>query len=194
VAGLEEIARDPQMLIDRFARDQQVHDLGRTLEDPVDPHVAQGLLGRHRLFAARLERRRGLVTPAAANLDQLVEHLPPHLRAVQLGEGRLDSDVARLVVGQAAGDVKHRLEAECARRDERDLLRDRVVLADWPSPLDPLGRPLPRHLRRPLRLPDADRRERQAPRVERGQRDLQPLSLPPDPVLLGHEHVIEPCH
>jgi hypothetical protein len=46
------------VLVDRLAGDEQVHDLRRALEDPVDAHVAQELLGRDRLLAAGLERRR----------------------------------------------------------------------------------------------------------------------------------------
>jgi hypothetical protein len=57
------------VLVDRLARDQQVHDLGRALEDAVDAHVAQRLLDRHRLLAARLQRLGGLVAAAAADLD-----------------------------------------------------------------------------------------------------------------------------
>ena len=98
------------------------------------------------------------------------------------------------VVGQTAGDVEHRLQAERTRRDERELLGDRVVLADRPAPLDAFVRPLARDLCRPLRHSDADRRQSQPPRVQRCERDLQALSLTPDPVLLGHEHVIEPGH
>jgi hypothetical protein len=40
------------VLVDRFAGDQQPHDLARSLEDAVDPHVTQHLLGGNRLLAA----------------------------------------------------------------------------------------------------------------------------------------------
>ena len=51
--GIEHAARRLQVLVDGLARDQQVHDLGRALEDPVDAHVAQHLLRGDGLLAAR---------------------------------------------------------------------------------------------------------------------------------------------
>ena len=161
---LEQVAGDLEVLVDRLAGDQQVHDLGRALEDPVDAHVAQELLGGDGLLAAGLERLGRLVAAAAANLDQLVDHLPPQLGGVELGDRGLDADVVLLVVGETAGDVEHRLEAEGAGGDEGDLLGDGVVLADRLPPLDPLGGELARGLRRPLRGADADRRQREPAR------------------------------
>ena len=81
---VEQVARDLQVLVDRLARDQQVHDLARALEDAVDAHVAQRLLDRHRLLAACLQRLGGLVAAPAAHLDELVDDPPAHLRAVEL--------------------------------------------------------------------------------------------------------------
>ena len=138
--ALEDLAGDLQVLVDGLAGDQQVHDLGRALEDAVDAHVAQRRLDGHRLLAARLERLGGLVAAAAADLHQLVERpASPCSERVELRDRRLDADVVLLVVGQAGGDVEHRLEAERGRGDEGDLLRDGVVLADRLAPLDPLA-------------------------------------------------------
>ena len=47
-----------------------------------------------------------------------------------------------------AGQVEHRLQRERGGRDEGDLLGDRLVLADRPAPLHPLGRPLAGDLQR----------------------------------------------
>ena len=142
-----------------------------------------------RPLAARLERLGGLVAAAAADLHQLVDDLPAQLGRVELRDRRLDPDVVRLVVGEPAGDVEHRLQPERARGDERDLLRDRVVLADRLAPLDALGGELARDLRRPLRGADADRRQREPPGVERRQRDLEALALLADHVLRRDEDV-----
>ena len=174
-----QLAGDLEVLVDGLARDQQVHDLGRALEDAVDAHVAHHLLDRDRLLAARLQRLGGLVAAAAAHLHQLVGDLPAQLRGVELGQRGLDADVVALVVGQPAGDVEHRLEAERGRGDEGDLLRDGVVLADRLAPLDALLRPLAGDLGRALGDADADRRQREAAGVQRREGDLEALALAP---------------
>ena len=53
--GQQDVARDLQVLVDGLTGDQQVHDLGRSLEDPIDPEVSQDLLSRDgSLTAGRL--------------------------------------------------------------------------------------------------------------------------------------------
>src|SRR6267143_3490504 len=47
------VARDLEMLVHRFARDEQVHDFRRAFEDQIDAEVAHDALDRHRLLAAR---------------------------------------------------------------------------------------------------------------------------------------------
>ena len=154
-----QVARHLQVLVDGLPGDQQVHDLRRPLEDAVDAHVAQHLLGRYRLLPPPGERLRGLVSAAAADLDHLVGGGPAELRPVELRERGLDADVVALVVGQAAGHVEHRLEAERRARQPGEFLRDRVVLADGLAPLRALGRPLARDLERVLGRRNADRRQ-----------------------------------
>jgi hypothetical protein len=44
-ARVQDVAGHREVLVDRLAGDEQVHDLRRALEDPVDAHVAQELLG-----------------------------------------------------------------------------------------------------------------------------------------------------
>src|SRR5581483_12487924 len=122
------------------------------------------------------ERARRLVAAAAANLDHRVDGLPGTLGAVQLRDRRLDPEIAALVVGHARADVGHRLQAEARSGDQRDLLRDGVVLAQRRAPLAALVGPLAHDLQRVLGLADADRGERQAAGVERAERDLQALA------------------
>ena len=110
------------------------------------------------------ERLRRLVAAAAADLDHRVDGLPAELGGVELGDRGLDAEVVALVVGQAAGDVDHRLEAERGAGDERELLRDRVVLADRLAPLLALVGPLARDLQRVLR-----RRRRRSPAATGGR-------------------------
>ena len=50
--GRGEVAGRGQVRVDRLPRDQQVHDLGRALEDPVDPQIAQDLLRRYGALTA----------------------------------------------------------------------------------------------------------------------------------------------
>src|ERR1700750_1909081 len=69
-----------------------------------------------------------------------------------------------------------------------------VVLADRPAPLHALVAPLPRDLGRPLADADADRRQRQAAGVQRGQRDLQAVALAADQVLRRDEDVLQQGH
>ena len=181
-----------QVLVHRLARDDQVHDLRRALEDAVDAHVAQDLLDRHAAQAAGLQGPGGLVAAAAAHLHERIDDPPAHLGAVELGERGLDAHVVALLVGQPAGHVEHGFEAEGGRGDERDALRHLVVLADRLAPLDALAGELAGDLRRPLADPGADGRQRQAAGVERGQGDLEPLALAADHVLARHVGVGEP--
>jgi hypothetical protein len=67
--ALEEVTGYLEVLVDGLARDQQLHDLARSLEDAVDPHVTQHLLGGNRLLAPGEQRVGGLVDAAAANIS-----------------------------------------------------------------------------------------------------------------------------
>ena len=136
--------------VDRLTGDQQLHDLRRPLEDPVDPQVAHDLLGGHRTLTAGGQRVGGLVAPATADLDQLVGHLVRHLAGPQLRERSLDPDVLGARVVEPRRQVEHGLERERRGRDERELGRDRLVLADRLAPLDARRRPLPGDLEAPL--------------------------------------------
>src|SRR5215475_6689244 len=50
---IDDRPRNGQVCVDGFPRDEQVHDLGRALEDAVDPQVTHYLLDRNRPLAAR---------------------------------------------------------------------------------------------------------------------------------------------
>ena len=65
------------------------------------------------------------------------------------------------------------------------------MLADRAAPLDAVARPLAGDLRAVLGDADADRRQRQAARVQRRERDLEALALLADQVLLRDEDVLE---
>src|SRR5512133_2138403 len=79
-AGLrvDQAAGDREVLVDRLAGDEQVHDLGRALEDAVDAQVAQTLLGADRALAAGGQRGGRLIAAPTAQLDQLVGDQPGH--------------------------------------------------------------------------------------------------------------------
>ncbi|CAM4153165.1 hypothetical protein NOGI109294_26155 [Nocardiopsis gilva] len=191
---VDDVPRHGQVGVDRLAGDEQVHDLRGPFEDPVDPQVAEDLLGGDAAFAARGQRIGGLEAAPAPDLHQFVGDLVGHLRGPQLGDGGFQPDVVALVVGELRGQVDHGLHGIRRGRDEGDLLGDLLVLADRPPPLDALARPLAGDLGGPLARRDAHRRQGQPPGVERGQRDLQALTLPADPVGRGHAHLVEPGH
>ncbi len=186
---LHEVTGHVKVLVHRLTGDDQVHDLGRALEDAVDAHVAHHHLNWHRTQTAGLQGRSGLVASAAAHLHELVRDAPAHLGAVELRDRGLDAHVVALLVRETAGDVEHRLESKRRRRNKRDALRDLVVLADRLAPLDALTGELAGHLRRPLRGPGADRRQRQPTGVERGQGDLEPEPFACDHVLGRHVRI-----
>src|SRR5439155_131341 len=56
LARHHDVAGDLEMLVHRFARDEQMHDLRRALEDQVDAEVAHDALDRHRGFAGAAQR------------------------------------------------------------------------------------------------------------------------------------------
>ena len=115
------------MAVDHLARHEQVHDLGRALEDLVDAVVAHDALDRHRLLAARRERLLGLVAAPAADLHHLVDDLPRARRVPLLGGRGLEPDVVAAAVGHLGREARERLHREGVRGDLRDLVRDRLV-------------------------------------------------------------------
>ena len=91
-------------------------------------------------LAARGERLGGLEAASAADLHQLVGDQPAHLRAVELGQRRLDPDVVAPASASSARQLEHRLEPEGRGGDEGDLAaRHGFVLTDRPAPLHPLA-------------------------------------------------------
>ena len=91
------------------AGDEQAHDLGRALEDPADPQVAQ-------------DRSAGTPSPLASDaatvsgprfaldLHQLVGDQPRHLGRAELGEGRLDADIVAVFIRHLSGQLDDGLE------------------------------------------------------------------------------------
>ncbi len=130
------------MVIDRLTRDEQAHDLRRALEDQVDAEVAHRALDRNRLLPARLERLRRLVATTAADLQRVVDDAPARLGVVQLCDRGLEPDVVPAPLVERGRQLGHRFHRERVRRHARDLLRDRLVLADRLAPLHALVGPV----------------------------------------------------
>ena len=134
------------------------------------------------------------IEAAAADLDQLVGDAAGHLARPQLGQRRLDADVLASGIRELGRQLEHRLHAERRCRDECQLLRDRLVLADRATPLHAGIRPLAGDLRATTSGAGAHRRDRQPPGVERGQGDLEPLALATEAVLDRDAYLVEAGH
>src|SRR5439155_339165 len=65
---VDEIAGHREVPVERFARDEEPHDLRGALEDQVDPEVAHHPLDRDRRLPARAQRIRRLVAALAAQV------------------------------------------------------------------------------------------------------------------------------
>jgi hypothetical protein len=188
---VDDVAGHREVLVHRLAGDEQVHDLGRAFEDPVDPQVAHHLLDPDGALAAGGQRIGRLVPAAAPDLHEVVRDGPGHLAAEQFDQRGLDADVVVVVIGEHAAELQHGLHAVGRRRHKRDLASDRLVTADGPTPLHAVLRPLPGHGDAPLTGPDTVGRQRQPAGVQGGQRDLEALALLADEVLLRHADLVE---
>ena len=182
------------MLVDRFARDEQVHDFGGALENQIDAEVAHDALDGHRRLTARAQRVGGFVPAATADLHGVVDDAPAGFGVVELGDRRLEADVVPTALGHRPAQLGDRFHREGVRGHGAELLRDRIVLADRPAPLHALGGPAARDLE--TALPRGDRRDRQREPagVQRNERELQPFALAPQHVFLGHTDVGEADH
>src|SRR5437868_2748578 len=83
-----------EMRIERFAGNEEPHDLARTLEDRVDAAIAQKALYRDWLIPASGQRFGRFVTAPAAHLHRIVRNLPGHLGGPHLAHGGLDPQIA----------------------------------------------------------------------------------------------------
>ena len=168
---------DRQVGVDGLAGDEQVHDLGRALEDAVDPQVAQHLLGGHGALAAGGQRLGGLVAAAAADLDQLVGDPPGHLASRTAWRARPRSGCRCGPRRPAATDRSSTASrAKVVAAMKAIFAADGLVLADRPAPLHPRapttrGRSSGTTCRRRRSIAG----QRQPAGVERGQGDLQTL-------------------
>ena len=179
------------MRVHGLAGDQQLHDFRGPLEDPVDPHVAELLLGRHGAFAAGLERVRGLKASAAADLHQFVGDPEANLAGPQLGQRRLDPDVLLPGVGHSGGQFKDGVQGESAGGDEGDLLAHRLMLADGLAPLDAGVGPFAGDLQAPFAASRAERGDGEPAGVQRGEGDFQALPFTAQPVGRGDPDLVE---
>ena len=87
---IEDRATDLEMGIERFAGNEEPHDLTRTLEDGVDAAIAQKALDRDWLIPASGQRFRCFVAAPAAHLHRVIRNLPGHLGGPHLAHGGLD--------------------------------------------------------------------------------------------------------
>src|SRR5712691_9107575 len=188
------VPRHFEVLIQRLAGDEQVHDLARALEDQVDAEIAHDALDGVGLLAAGPQRVGGLVAAAAADLHRVVDDPPPALGVVQLGDCGLEADVVAAAVGHGPAQLGDGFHGERVRGHGADLLRDGVVLADLAAPLHALVRPVADDLETALAHGHGPDGKREPPRVEGDQGQLQPLALAPQHVLLRHAHVGEADH
>ena len=147
---IDQRARDLQVLVDRFARDEQMHDLARALEDPVDAAVAQHALDADRHLAARLpasarsrsrDRRGSAARGRVSSQPRSVFHslaaaasrrMSRSLRSASAPTTSAIDSIAKAVAAMSASPV-----------------RDRFVLADRQAPLLARDRPLAADLRAP---------------------------------------------
>ncbi len=72
-----------------------------------------------------------------------------------------------------------------------DLTADALVLADGLAPLHALGGPVFELANEHLQCADTRCRQAEAPRVQRGQGNLKPLTGLANDVLGGHLHILE---
>ena len=190
--GIDQRAGDLEVLVHRLARHEQVHDLARALEDPVDAVVAHHALDRDRRLAARLERALGLVAAAAADLHGVVDDLPGAGGVPLLGRRRLEPDV----VGRRGR--PSRLARSATASIAKVVAAMSAIMCAIASCL-PIGWP---HCTRAAAQLAADLEaalggahravgDRQPAVVERGERDLEALALLADQVLARHAHVVE---
>src|SRR5437016_4190944 len=97
------------MMVDRFSRDEEAHDLRRSLEDQVDTRVAHRSLDRNRLLATRALRIGGLVAAPAANLERVVDDSPAVLRVVHLRDRGLESNVVAAFLDETDCEARDRV-------------------------------------------------------------------------------------
>src|SRR5207248_1189336 len=103
-------------------------------------------------------------------------------------------DVVAFLVGQRAGQLDDRLHAEGGGGDVRDQLGDRVVLPDRTATLLALVGPVADDAHARFGGREVGGGEAQAAGVECDQRDLEPVTLLPDHVLLGYAYVVKLEH
>ncbi|MYK69080.1 MAG: hypothetical protein F4020_05910 [Gammaproteobacteria bacterium] len=181
-----------QVLVHRLARDEQAHDLARTLEDAIDAHVAeQALHGSRHLLAPGTQGIGGLVPAAAPHLDRVVSQGPGGFAVPELGHGGLDADVEGAGVGHHRRQLHDRFHGEGVRGHPAQHLRDGVVPAHRGTPLNPVAAPAAAHVQGGLAGRGAQGRKRQPARVQRDERELEAEPLSPEQVLARHPHVGE---
>src|SRR5207237_10622877 len=95
------------------------------------------LLDGYGALASRLQRLCGLVTAASTDLHELIGVAPRGLRHPQLRERGFEANVVALLIRKRTRQLDHGLHREGRARHVSAELRDRLVLADRPAPLNP---------------------------------------------------------
>ena len=180
-------------MVDRFARDEQPHDLRRALEDQID--------ARSRASRARSEsaaRRARAASPRSRSRGRRGSAARRRRCATRARCCTSSRSPPRAgcrsspCSASADGELGDRLHRERVRRHHRDLLRDRLVLADRLRPTARARSPTSRDdLQQRLAAAGAARGKREAPGVERDQRELESLPFAPENVLARDAHVRE---
>src|SRR5438128_1984660 len=76
---LQDLVAALHVRIDSFTRDEEMLDLARSFEDPVDAHVAQDSLDRICLLTPFAQRLRSFESAAATDLYEMIGALPCRL-------------------------------------------------------------------------------------------------------------------
>ncbi len=171
------------MGVHRFPRDEQPHDLGGSLEQPVDPPVPEHPLHRVGTFPVGAERIGGLVTASTLDLEASSTIRHPHFGVPQLGDCRFEPDIRTGSIGQETAEIGDGLHGKDFGGHLAQLLSDRVVLADGSAPLHPFRRPGAGDLQRALGAGGAARGNGEPPGIEGDEGELESLALLPQDVL-----------
>ena len=134
--GVHGFSAELEMRLQRFAGDEETHDLAAAFEDRVDARVAEQALHRFGRFTTRLERLRGFKAATAADLHRVIHDSPGLLAAPQLANRSFKSHIGMFVLVHQRGDVAHdALHREGVGSHAADFVRDSGMPDDRLPPL-----------------------------------------------------------
>ena len=179
------------MLVHGLARNKEAHDFARALDNQVDAQIAHGPLDRNAFFSAAAQGIRGFIAAPAPYLHRVVDDAPNRLGTEKLRHGRFQADVGFFLVSEPRGKPRHTLHGKGGGCHGSDFVSDGIVMADGRAPLLAFHSPFARHIQAPFGRAACGRGNGEPPRVQRDQREFQPLAQAPDDIFLGHFHVFE---